>query len=106
MNTAIVPVALSGWGVRLEPMAPADAGALRDASDDGELWALNYTGVPGPDAASVAAYIQAALAGQASGAMLPFVVRDEAGRVLGSTRYYDIAIGVPTLAVGYTWYRA
>ena len=39
---------LSGRHVRLVPLEPAHAGALRAAASDGELWALRYTSVPGP----------------------------------------------------------
>ena len=98
------PATLAGWGVRLEPLTVAHAPALLAAASDGALWTLHYTSVPGPGADSVAAYIEAALAGQVAGAMLPFaVVAGEAG-VVGCTRYYDIDPGVPTLAIGYTWY--
>lgn len=51
------------------------------------------------------AYIQAALAGQDQGSMLPFAVIDEAsGQVVGSTRYHDIVHAVARLEIGYTWY--
>jgi len=36
--------------------------------------------------------------------MLPFVVLDEDGRVIGSTRYHDIVPAVERLEIGYTWY--
>lgn len=105
MNT-LTPVVLSGWGVRLEPLALEHAQALAAASADGELWALNYTTAPGPDVDAVAGYIASALQGQTNGLMLPFVVRDANEKVLGSTRYYEIDTSVPTLGIGYTWYRA
>lgn len=100
------PIVLAGSGVVLEPLSPAHVDGLVEASADGNLWLLNYTTVPGPDRDDVRAYVDAALKGQASGAMLPFVVLDETGRTLGCTRYYDIETSVPTLAIGYTWYRA
>jgi RimJ/RimL family protein N-acetyltransferase len=50
--------------------------------------------------------VQAALDGQVAGTMLPFAVLRDDGGILGSTRYYDIDPSVPTLAIGYTWYRA
>lgn len=100
------PVALSGHGIRLEPLRPAHADALLAAAGDGRLWDLHYTGVPGPDPGSVADYVREALAGRDAGTMLPFAVRDAAGDVVGSTRFYDIDPAVPTLAIGYTWYAA
>lgn len=106
MTRALAPVVLAGHGVRLEPLAPAHANGLAAASADGDLGALNYTATPPADAGAISAYVQAALDGQARGAMLPFAVLDPVGAVLGSTRYYDIDRDVPTLAIGHTWYRA
>ena len=34
-----------------------------------------------------------------------FVVKDAAGEVVGSTRYYALDAGVPRLNIGYTWYQ-
>lgn len=92
--------------LRLEPLSFDHVAGLVTASADGDLGALNYTATPHADAASIEAYIRAALDGQAAGAMLPFAVLRDDGEALGSTRYYDIDLSVPTLAIGYTWYRA
>lgn len=100
------PVTLPGHGVRLEPLSLTHVQGLVEASADGALGALNYTATPHATRDSVSAYIQAALDGQAMGIMLPFAVLRDDGTVLGSTRYYDIDLSVPTLAIGYTWYRA
>ena len=100
------PVELRGCGVRLEPLSPAHVDGLIAASADGDLGALNYTATPHATRESVSAYVQAALDGQSAGTMLPFAVLGEDGTVLGSTRCYDIDMSVPTLAIGYTWYRA
>jgi RimJ/RimL family protein N-acetyltransferase len=90
-------------GVRLEPLTPAHAQALEAAAADGQLWRLRVTSVPEPGAA--AAYIEAALAGQAAGHMLPFAVRDlQTNEVIGSTRYHDVIAEVGRLEIGYTWY--
>ncbi len=97
---------LTAHGVRLEPLSLAHADGLVDASADGDIGALNFTGTPAANVEAVYAYIEAALTGQAAGSMLPFAVLNDAGNVLGSTRYYDIDLSVPTLAIGYTWYRA
>ena len=98
----VVPPGLQGRHVRLEPLASAHADGLREAVRDGELWKPFYSSVPAPEA--VQHYLQAALAQQAAGAALPFVVRDAGGTIVGSTRYYDIARAVPRLSIGYTWY--
>jgi len=97
------PQVLEGHGIRLEPMAAEHAAALAAATRDGRLWELWYTGVPEPDA--VSHYIETALAGQAAGHMLPWVVRELAsGEIIGSTRYHDVLAEVDRVEIGYTWY--
>jgi RimJ/RimL family protein N-acetyltransferase len=94
---------LERGSVRLEPLTPEHATALQAAASDGQLWRLRVTSVPEPEA--TADYIAAALAGQAAGHMLPFVVRDlQTDRIVGSTRYHDILHEVARLEIGYTWY--
>lgn len=92
--------------MRLVPLAHAHAAGLAQTSADGAIGNLHYTNAPAADGNATAAYIQAALAGQAEGRMLPFAALDTDGHVLGSTRYYDIDPDTPTLAIGYTWYAA
>ena len=97
------PLVLASGAERLEPMTPDHVAALEAAARDGELWSLRVTSVPAPGEA--AAYVAAALQGQADGHMLPFVVIDAAsGRVIGTTRYHDIVPAVERLEIGYTWY--
>jgi len=96
------PVTLRGQHVVLEPLGAAHADDLRAATQDGALWQRWYTNVPAPDA--VDSYIGAALAMQDDGKALAFAVRDAAGDVVGSTRYYDLDPGVPRASIGYTWY--
>ena len=106
MTTAdwTVPPTLRGRHVSLEPLVPAHADGLRAAVEDGQLYKLWYTSVPEP--ADIAAYIDGALAKQARGEQLCFAVRDAGGRLVGHTRYYELAPEVPRLQVGYTWYAA
>ena len=99
----VQPIQLEGHGVRLEPLTPAHAAALRTAASDGRLWELWYTAVPEPE--QVAAYIEAALAGQREGRMLPWAVRElGSGTIVGSTRYHDIVAEIDRVEIGYTWY--
>ncbi len=99
----VQPIQLEGHGVRLEPLTPAHAAALRTAASDGRLWELWYTAVPEPD--KVETYIEAALSGQGEGRMLPWAVRELAGRtIVGSTRYHDIVAEIDRVEIGYTWY--
>lgn len=99
------PVPLQDARVELCPMRINDAAELAAAAGDGELWSLWYTSVPAPGEA--VAYVEAALAGQAAGVMLPWVVRlrDE-GRIVGTTRYHDIVAEAGRVEIGYTWYAA
>lgn len=96
------PVMLAGRHVRLEPLRAEHAAGLGLALSDGDLWRLWYTAVPPPD--GVEGYIAAALEGQARGDMLPFVVLDADGAVVGCTRYCNIAAANRRLEIGYTWY--
>ena len=101
----LTPVTLEGHGLRLEPLARAHEAALATAAADGRLWELWYTSVPAPDA--IATYVADALAGLATGVMLPWAVRDLAsGEVVGSTRYHDIVAPIDRVEIGYTWYGA
>ncbi|NUS37956.1 MAG: GNAT family N-acetyltransferase [Lysobacter sp.] len=96
------PPQLRGHHVTLEPLRLAHADGLRAATADGCLWELSYTSVPRPE--DMDAYVEATLEQQAAGACLAFAVRDAAGGVVGTTRYYDLAPAVPRVQVGYTWY--
>jgi RimJ/RimL family protein N-acetyltransferase len=96
------PPTLRGTHVSLEPLAPAHVVGLQAAVEDGRLYDLWYTNVP--EAKDVDAYVAGALDKQAGGTQLAFAVRDAQGRVVGTTRYYDIDPNTPRLQIGYTWY--
>ena len=97
------PVTLEGNGIRLEPLLAEHEEALAQAAADGKLWELWFTSVPEPE--QTREYIAAALAGQAAGHMLPWVVRElTSGAIIGSTRYHDIAAAIDRVEIGYTWY--
>jgi RimJ/RimL family protein N-acetyltransferase len=98
------PPTLRGRHVSLEPLAPSHADGLREAVEDGRLYDIWYTNVPAP--ADVANYIDGALSKQAKGEQLAFAVRDASGRIVGTTRYYELTPEVPRLQIGYTWYAA
>ena len=100
---SLPPFSLSTHGVRLEPLARDHIAALQDAVDDGDIGAINYVNVPARD--GMAAWVEDALAMHDAGQQLPFAIV-VAGRVVGSTRFYDIELGVPTLAIGYTFHAA
>jgi RimJ/RimL family protein N-acetyltransferase len=101
----ISPVTLEGQHVRLEPMSLAHHESLVAAAGDGELWNSTVTVVP--TSATMAEYIEAALHAQAQGRELPFVIiRKSSGRVVGSTRFYNIEWQQVSAAIGYTWLSA
>lgn len=97
------PKPLEGHGVRLEPLSLDHQEGLQAAAEDGRLWELWFTSVPDP--AGVRAYIETALAGQRSGHMLPWAVRElKTGVIAGTTRYHDIVADIDRVEIGYTWY--
>lgn len=96
-------VVLSGWGVSLEPLQHAHLPALQDAVEDGDIGNLDYVAVPGR--AGMPAWIGTALAERDAGRGLPFAILAN-DRVVGSTRFYDIDLSVPTVAIGYTFHAA
>jgi len=100
---SLKPVTLEAHGVRLEPLTELHRDDVAAAASDGKLWELFFTSVPSPE--ETASYLRAALDGQASGQMLPWVVRDlAAGDIVGSTRYHDIVPAADRVEIGYTWY--
>jgi len=99
---APTPVTLEANGLRLEPLGPQHADALRAAAQDGELWNLRITSVPEPH--KVEAYIATALEMRPS--RLAFAVVEAAtGTVLGTTSYHNIVPAIDRVEIGYTWYR-
>lgn len=93
---------LRGRHVRLEPLQRGHGPGLATALEGSGLDRLWFTQVPSPG--HVDAYVQAALQAQAEGRALPFVIRDGAGAIVGSTRFYALDADVPRLSLGYTWY--
>jgi RimJ/RimL family protein N-acetyltransferase len=99
------PFPLTGSLVTLEPLRPDHHDGLVAAASDGRLWELWYTSVPSPE--TMRADIDARLGRQASGTMLPFVVRRTTdGTVVGATTYCNAEPEVPRLEIGYTWTAA
>ncbi|MFT5136408.1 MAG: RimJ/RimL family protein N-acetyltransferase [Arenicella sp.] len=94
---------LCGEHVSLEPLQKQHCTELGDAAADGELWNLHFTGVPNRE--TVAAYVHTALENKLAGTQHPFIVRRISdSKLIGCTRYYDIELSHPNLAIGYTWY--
>ncbi|RBY84895.1 GNAT family N-acetyltransferase [Blastococcus sp. TF02A-30] len=98
------PVTLTGQLVVLEPLEAGHARELADAVHDGRLWELWYTSVPTPE--GMAGEIEARLARQAAGEMLPFTVRTTAGRAVGMTTFLNADAETPRVEIGATWTAA
>jgi N-acetyltransferase len=99
----ITPLTLEGNHVRLEPLSLAHAEELLSAAADGELWNSTVTIIPSTSSA-MTAYIATALEGQRERSQVPFViVYKSAGRIVGTTRFYDIFPADLRVAIGYTW---
>jgi N-acetyltransferase len=83
------PFTLEGTHVRLEPLSTDHVDGLLAAAT-GDRSSFGFTVVPG-DRAAVTRYIERALAHAAAGDQVPFATVSRAlGRVVGSTRFYDI----------------
>jgi RimJ/RimL family protein N-acetyltransferase len=99
---ALSPVVLDGRRVRLEPLGITDVDRLLPVASDKELWRLTRE-----DASSreeLAAYIERALAMQAQGTALPFVIVEVAsGTAVGSTRFGNYERVDRRIEIGWTW---
>ena len=93
---------LRGQHVTLEPLGREHVSALQDAVLDGELWRLWYATVPDPE--GVPAYVDKALSLRDAGQVIPFVVLDASGAIVGSTRFGNIDPGHRRVQIGWTWY--
>ena len=99
----VKPVTLTGRFVRLEPIAERHRKGLRAAAADPAIWP--GMAVDASTADGFATMMDQALAARADGSQLPFVVRRLAdGRVVGSSRYLNIAPPHRRIEIGWTWY--
>ena len=103
MTRWIEPITLDGRHARIEPLASAHHDELVAAAADGELWDLWFTSVPRPEA--MREWMDAALAQREEAGAMPFVIR-RAGdnRLVGATRYFNVAAPNRRLEIGHTFY--
>jgi RimJ/RimL family protein N-acetyltransferase len=103
MARFIEPLVLEGRHARLVPLTAAHQQALAEAASDGELWNLWFTSVPNPE--GTAGYIASALDMRERLDAMPFVVeRKSDGKIVGSTRYFNVDRNNRRLEIGHTWY--
>ena len=98
----IAPVTLTGRFVRLEPLSRGHVDALDRIAYAPSIW----TWMPRTltDRASLAAWVEEALAAEKTGTTLPFatLLRDS-DLVVGSTRYLNISALDGRMEIGGTW---
>jgi len=98
----IEQIVLKGNTVELHPLQAEHAAPLVQAAQDGELWNMKVTVIPGPD--TIQAYMAKALEGRQAGTVMPFViVQRETCLVVGSTRFWKIDRSNRKLEIGHTW---
>lgn len=98
----VAPVELVGRHVRLEPLERRHLDDLAAAGLDAATW--QWTIARPTTRADLAAWIDQALAGAATGSEVPFATVDLAsGRAIGSTRFMAIVPEHRRLEIGWTW---
>ncbi len=91
-----------GGRVTLRPMRASDSHAIFEARGDDATWRYMPTAVRSE--ADADRLVEEALAAKAAGSSYPFVIVDRSqSRVVGSTRYLDLAPAHRSLEIGYTW---
>ena len=95
-------VVLEGEHVRLEPLEMDHLDALWEVAAEPALW--RWIPFPVRSRDDLRAYIDIALEGRAAHLMLPFVTTERAsGRVIGSSRFGNIAAADYRAEIGWTW---
>ncbi|NML05486.1 GNAT family protein [Sphingomonas sp. G-3-2-10] len=93
---------LSGRHVTLRPLDRADRDALVEASSDGRLWELFYSLAPGPQ--TIDPWMDFSVREVEQGRAMLFAVLDDAGKLVGSTRYLRINPAHRRVEIGGTFY--
>jgi RimJ/RimL family protein N-acetyltransferase len=95
-------VTLKSASVTLEPLREAHVEPLAAVGLDSSLWEFTPGAVRSRE--EMADYVSAALRTRDEGSALPFVIVEAAGgRVVGSTRFGNIAPEHGRLEIGWTW---
>jgi N-acetyltransferase len=93
---------LEGEFVRLEPISLDHLAGLTEAGRDPQIW--TWMPADGSTADGMVAIVEAAIAGLEARTMLPFVTIERAtNRVVGSSRYLNLAPADLRLEIGWTW---
>jgi len=101
----VVPVALRGRRIALEPLSRDHLPGLASVINDGELWKIPVTLVPHPD--DLETFFSVAETRTAAQQELAFATIDLAsGQVVGSTRFMKIDAGHRRTEIGFTFIAA
>ena len=92
---------LQGRHASLRLLSHADAPALAEAVQEGELWKLWVTRIPAPD--EMDAEIARRLSLHEQGAMTPYAVLDAQGTPVGMTSYMNVDPVNRRVEIGSTW---
>jgi len=97
-------LALKGQYVTLEPLNQQHTDGLATAVLDGESWKLWYANVPTPE--SMSDYVSAAIESATQG-NIAFAVRCyNTGKIVGTTRFYNVDADNKRAMLGFTWYAS
>jgi RimJ/RimL family protein N-acetyltransferase len=98
----LTPVTLEGRHVRLVPLTLEHVPALWEAGNEAEIWRWTLSHPKSEE--DMGRYVEAALAGKATGGSFPFATLEAASeRVIGSTRFHNWEPPHPRVEIGYTW---
>ena len=101
-DIVVAPVTLTGTRVTLAPLRLEHVDALSAVGLDPDIW--RYTTSRVEDRDGVRRYVETALEWLEAGTAVPFVTVDRAsGRIVGSTRFANIAAEHRRLEIGWTW---
>ena len=99
---SIADVTLAGPRTKLAPLTLAWLEALAEAAADPAIFRWHVALMNGP--AAIRTWVEKALAERAASKALPFVTLDAAtGRVIGSTRFFNIDVANLKAEIGFTW---
>jgi RimJ/RimL family protein N-acetyltransferase len=103
MSWLQTPIVLQGQRVRLEPLASSHFPGLMAIAAAKEIW--THLSIDGSDSELLQQELKSALLRRAAGEQYPFVIIDMLkGRLIGSTRFYNIYPEHRKLEIGWTWY--
>ncbi|TJY40710.1 GNAT family N-acetyltransferase [Cohnella pontilimi] len=95
----VKPVVLTGNRVELLPMEEGHAEGLYEAGNFPDIWTVTQGWIASMEDAG--AYVRKALDQPAA---VPFVIKDRlTGKLIGSTRFFDISAANRNLEIGSTW---